>query len=90
MDADETLRALHQMLGERGIIAGPEVGQRYLVDVPGEHGERPLAVLQPLDTVQVSQVPRVPRICHAAGLPVVTQGGRSGLARGQLPRSGVE
>lgn len=85
MGVDATLRALGDVLGERGMLLGGDVGERYRVDVLGHAGTIPLAVLRPATTDEVS---RVLAICHAAGLPVVTQGGRTGLAQGQVPQPG--
>lgn len=85
MPASSVLPALHEVLGSRGLLAGEAVDERYSLDVLGHRGERPLAVLRPADTRQVAAALA---ICHAAGVPVVTQGGRTGLALGQLPRAG--
>ena len=85
MDSTDELKALQQLLGDRGFVPGSGVEERYLVDVLGQRGAPPLALLRPANTAEVS---RSLAICHGAGLPVVTQGGRTGLAQGQLPRSG--
>ena len=85
METDQALQALRQELGERGFLAANQVEERYLMDAVGRRGEPPLAVLRPAGTQQVS---RALAICHAAGIPVTTQGGRTGLVLGQLPRPG--
>lgn len=85
MEADHALQALRQELGERGFLGASQVEERYLVDAVGRRGEPPLAVLRPANTQQVS---RSLAICHAAGIPVTTQGGRTGLVLGQLPQPG--
>ena len=85
MEIDRALQALREELGEPGFLSGPDIQERYFVDIVGRPGEPPLAVLRPASTEQVS---RVLAICHAAGLPVATQGGRTGLVLGQLPRAG--
>ena len=85
MDQATALLALDETLGARGFLGGPSVEERYLVDVVGRRGEPPLAVLRPANTAQVS---RALVICHAAGIPVTTQGGRTGLVQAQLPRTG--
>ncbi len=85
MKLDPALEALHALLGERGFVRGPAVEERYRLDAVGRPGEAPLALLRPADTGQVS---RALAICHGAGLPVVPQGGRTGLVQGQLPRAG--
>ena len=84
-DVPTLLPALQQLLGPRGFLPAADVDERYRVDVLGNRGEAPLAVLRPADTHEVSAALA---LCHAAGMPVVTQGGRTGLALGQLPRSG--
>jgi FAD/FMN-containing dehydrogenase len=85
LKSDRALEALRQELGAVGFLGPEQVEERYRVDVVGRRGEFPLAVLRPAHTGEVS---RVLAICHAAGLPVVTQGGRTGLVEGQLPRAG--
>ena len=85
MDQATALLALDETLGARGFLGGAAVEERYLMDAVGRRGVPPLAVLRPANTVQVS---RALAICHAAGIPVTTQGGRTGLVQGQLPRAG--
>src|SRR5512140_3896572 len=85
VETDQALQALRQELGDRGFLAADQVEERYLMDAVGRRGEPPLAVLRPASTAQVS---RALAICHAAGIPVTTQGGRTGLVLGQLPRAG--
>ncbi len=85
MDTGEALRALQEQLGPRGFMAGQEAGERYLVDVKGTRGAMPLAVLRPASTQEVA---RALKICHAAAIPVVTQGGRTGLVQSHLPCEG--
>ncbi|MBL8533327.1 MAG: FAD-binding oxidoreductase [Betaproteobacteria bacterium] len=85
MDERQARQALREALGERGFLDGADVEERYLVDVAGHRGERPLALLRPQNTGEVS---RAMAICHAACIAVVPQGGRTGLAQGQLPRAG--
>jgi FAD/FMN-containing dehydrogenase len=85
LEIDRALQALQEELGSRGFLTGQQVEPRYLADVVGRPGEPPLALLRPASTPEVS---RALAICHAAGIPVVTQGGRTGLVLGQLPRAG--
>jgi FAD/FMN-containing dehydrogenase len=85
LETDQALQALRQELGERGFLATAQVEERYRMDAVGRRGEPPLAVLRPASTQQVSWALA---ICHAAGIPVTTQGGRTGLVLGQLPRPG--
>jgi FAD/FMN-containing dehydrogenase len=85
MDVNDTLRALQQELGPRGFMPASDVDERYLVDIKGRRGEPPLAVLRPANTSEVS---RSLALCHAADIPVVTQGGRTGLVLSHLPQPG--
>ncbi len=72
---------LADLLGERGIIRDPDQA-RYTSDWSGEHHGRPLAIIRPDSTGQVAAALRV---CNAAGLPVVPQGGNTGLVAGGVP-----
>ena len=85
MNTETLLQALITLLGEPGLLRGEDIGPRYFEDVLGACTTRPLAVLRPADTAQVSAALR---LCHQSGMPIVTQGGRTGLAQGQLPRAG--
>ncbi|KAB0609346.1 FAD-binding oxidoreductase [Castellaniella defragrans] len=81
--ANDVIEALRAAVGAAHCLAGDAIEDRYLRDwmvrtPPG----RPLAVVRPADTAQVSAVLRA---CHAARVPVVPQGGRTGLAGGALP-----
>ncbi len=85
MPASNLLSALQSLLGPRGVLGAEAVEERYLIDVLGNRGEAPLAVIRPADTAELSAALA---LCHAEGAPVITQGGRTGLALGQLPRTG--
>jgi len=85
MDIREALQALQDALGPRGYLPAADVDERYLVDIKGTRGAAPLAVLRPASTAEVS---RALAICHAAGIPAVTQGGRTGLVESHLPCEG--
>ncbi|MFO1195952.1 MAG: FAD-binding oxidoreductase [Burkholderiaceae bacterium] len=83
--ASAAVAALREALGPDGVLDGASAGPRYHDDVLGNHGVPPLAVARPRTTADVS---RALSILHGAGVPVVTQGGRTGLVLGQLPRDG--
>jgi FAD/FMN-containing dehydrogenase len=85
MDTPGALHALQQELGPRGFVPAGDVDERYLVDIKGTRGAPPLAVLRPSSTAEVA---RALALCHAAGIPVVTQGGRTGLVQSHLPQPG--
>lgn len=85
MEIGDALRALQQDLGPRGFLGGTDIDERYLVDIKGRRGAVPLAVLRPAGTAEVA---RALKLCHAAEIPVVTQGGRTGLVLSHLPQPG--
>ncbi len=69
---------LMALLGPKGWI-GPEDCQPWQRDWLGQYGEVPLGVARPKSTSEVSDVLR---LCHAEGVPVVPQGGNTGLVGG--------
>lgn len=73
-------------LGKDGLKTGPAIPDACLRDWSAERGGMPLALATPENTNQVSAVLR---ICHDAGVPVVPQGGRTGLAGGAVPSEGA-
>lgn len=73
---------LTAMLGKGGLITQPDDMERYRVDWPGYRGAEPLAVARPATT---SQVADVVSYCHRHDIPLVPQGGHSGLVGGALP-----
>lgn len=84
MSPADILTTLENSIGN-AIAHGDDIGERYLLDVIGNRGAPPLAVIRPTCTAEVS---RALAVCCDLGVPVVTQGGRTGLALGQLPREG--
>ncbi|MCC7008552.1 MAG: FAD-binding oxidoreductase [Acidobacteria bacterium] len=74
---------LVQAVGEAQVSAAQAIEPRYLGDwmVTMTNG-RPLAVIRPRTTADVSAALR---ICHDSGTPVVPQGGLTGLAGGATP-----
>ena len=79
MTSETALAALRAALGPAGCLEGPAMtGVSRLRDVSGHRAEgEPLALLRP---ASVEQVVQAMRICHRHGLPVVPQGGLTGLA----------
>jgi len=66
---------LMALLGPKGWI-GPEDCQPWQRDWLDQYGEVPLGVARPKST---SEVAEVLRLCHVKGVPVVPQGGNTGL-----------
>lgn len=67
--------ALHEILGPKGWLSGSDA-EPYQRDWLNRYGVAPLGVARPADT---SEVASVVRVCRAAGLAVVPQGGNTGL-----------
>lgn len=77
---------LSEALPTGAVVAAAEIEPRYLGDwFLTDTAVRPAAVARPATTAEVSTVLRM---CHARGVPVVVQGGRTGLAGGATPCSG--
>jgi FAD/FMN-containing dehydrogenase len=69
---------LMTLLGPKGWV-GPEDCQPWQRDWLDQYGEVPLGVARPKSTAEVSDVLR---LCHVEGVPVVPQGGNTGLVGG--------
>ncbi|GBD44016.1 putative FAD-linked oxidoreductase [bacterium HR40] len=70
------------LLGRAGVVDDPAEIERYTVDFWGQYRGRAALVLRPADTAQVAAV-----VAEAARLriPLVPQGGNTGLVRGGIP-----
>jgi FAD/FMN-containing dehydrogenase len=64
------------------ILTGADIGARYHTDMAGIAVDLPIAVVRPRTTEDVS---RILTLCHAARVPVTTQGGMTGLVRATMP-----
>jgi len=78
------IRALVDALGPASVSVGDAIEARHQTDWSGAPAVRPLALLRPTDTQGVATALRV---CHAHGVPVVPQGGMTGLAGGAMPKA---
>jgi len=83
--APPALLELRERLGSAAVLIGAEVPQRNGNDWSTQPPQPPLAVVRPLDAAGVSAALRA---CLAAGLPVVPQGGLTGLCGGARPEAG--
>lgn len=82
---DSIIAALRAVVGDTGCLAGADIGPRHFTDARTQGPARPALVLRPANTQETSDIMK---ICHAAGQPVVTQGGMTGLVSGALPQDG--
>ena len=84
-DAAGFLQALADAAGADAVLAGDAVPAPYRTDWSGHAPVAPLALVRPRSTEAVAAVMR---LCHAQRIPVVPQGGRTGLAGGAVPEAG--
>lgn len=76
------LHAAMQMLGERGLTTDPDRMDAWLTDWRGRYTGRALALAAPASTAEVAALVK---LCAAHGVPIVPQGGNSGMAGGATP-----
>ncbi|MBT1156791.1 FAD-binding oxidoreductase [Aminobacter anthyllidis] len=76
---DQVLSSLQTRLDKAAILAGDAIDPRYSDDLSGVPGARPELVLRPRNTHEVAEILNA---CNAARLPLVVQGGRTGLSGG--------
>ena len=80
--SESALAAIKAAVGPKGIVEGAEAIEPYLLESRGMfHGAARL-VVRPANTAEVSEVVRLSR---AAKIPVVPQGGNTGLCGGGVP-----
>jgi len=82
IDRTAFLTAAAALLGDRGITTDPELVEPWLTDWRGRFTGRALALASPADTRQVAALVA---LCAAHGVPIVPQGGNSGMSGGATP-----
>jgi FAD/FMN-containing dehydrogenase len=83
-DALETLR---NRLGPSGLLTAPEDMAPYFLEWRGRKRGKGLAVARPATTAEVALTVAT---CAEAGIPIVPQGGNTGLVGGSIPEAGTE
>src|SRR6478735_7453769 len=81
-DSDAFLAAAAALLGERGLTCDPELVQPWLTDWRGRFTGRALALASPGSTAEVSALVK---LCAEHHVPIVPQGGNSGMSGGATP-----
>ena len=81
------LAALAAALPDTMLLTQPPDLARYSRDWSGDHEGRPLAVARPANAAEVAAVLRQ---CGRLGIPVVPQGGLTGLVGAAVPEDGRE
>jgi len=80
--AAAALERIREALGPAGCVDDGETAAPMLVDHRGRYRGEAALVVRPGSTGEVAEVVR---ICAAAGIPVVPQGGNTGLVGGSVP-----
>ncbi|MCC7410905.1 MAG: FAD-binding oxidoreductase [Gammaproteobacteria bacterium] len=81
-DVGATLEAIRRHLGVAGVITAADRIEALLVDERRLYRGRAALVVQPADTAEVAAVVR---LCAAAGIGIVPQGGNTGYCGGATP-----
>jgi len=84
-DADGLLDDLRAAVGETHVLTDPQVTESFSRDWTGRWAGRPAAVARPHSTDEVAAVVRS---CAAHGVPLVPQGGNTGLVGAGVPGDG--
>jgi FAD/FMN-containing dehydrogenase len=82
-DADRALiAAVAKVVGTKGLVTDHAVMAPHLVEPRGRYRGAALALAKPASTAEVAEIVR---LAAAAKMPVVPQGGNTGLVGGQVP-----
>lgn len=79
------LAELRAVLRDGAVVVDPDLFERYARDVMGRFTGVPTGVVRPADAHEVAVVLR---FCDERRVPVVPQGGNTGLVGGAIPRGG--
>ena len=83
MTDDAFLAALRGVVGDQHCLTDPDLRASYETDWTRRFHGTALAVVRPGSTEEVAEVLR---LCADAGVPIVPQGGNTGLVGGAVPR----
>lgn len=78
----EFMTAAADLLGPKGFATDPDILAPWLTDWRGRYTGRALGLATPADTAQVAALVR---LCGQYGVPIVPQGGNSGMCGGATP-----
>lgn len=81
-DRSRFLAAASELLGPRGFTRDAELIEPWLTDWRGRYTGRALALASPASRKEVAALAR---LCAAHGVPIVPQGGNSGMSGGATP-----
>ena len=83
---EDVLGAIREAAGPGGWIDDADRMEPYLIEERGLYRGTCAAVVRPASTEAVAEVVR---LCARAGVPVVPQGGNTGLVGGGVPDGGI-
>ena len=86
-DIESFRRDAADLLGPRGFTCDPELVEPWLTDWRGRYAGRAIGMASPASTDEVS---RFVRLCAAHRVPIVPQGGNSGMSGGATPDTSGE
>jgi FAD/FMN-containing dehydrogenase len=81
---DDLEHALAKIVGVEHVLTDPELKSSHEHDYTGRYTGEAAAVVRPADTAQVAAVMAE---CRRRGMPVVPQGGNTGLVGASVPRN---
>lgn len=81
-ESEAFLDAARALLGERGLTTDPELVDPWLTDWRGRFTGRAIALASPNSTEDVAALVK---LCGKHGVPIVPQGGNSGMCGGATP-----
>ncbi|WP_239311152.1 MULTISPECIES: FAD-binding oxidoreductase [unclassified Frankia] len=85
MSRNQLVQTLRNTVGDARVLTDPEIMAGYVRDWTGRFVGRTVAVLRPVDTAQVAAIVQV---CAEHEIPLVPQGGNTGLVGGGVPTRG--
>jgi FAD/FMN-containing dehydrogenase len=80
---EAAFNAIRAAVGPKGVVEDPQELERYLAETRGTYRGRTGLVVRPASTAEVA---KVVRLAAAARLPIVPQGGNTGLCGGAVPQ----
>ncbi|MCH2495542.1 MAG: FAD-binding oxidoreductase [Erythrobacter sp.] len=86
-DRDTFRSAATKLLGPRGFTYDKDLVEPWLTDWRGRYTGKAVGLASPVSTDEVS---RFVKLCSAHGVPIVPQGGNSGMSGGATPDDGGE
>lgn len=81
-DHDDFLAQAGELLGERGLTRDADLMEPWLTDWRGRFHGKAMALASPASTEEVSALVK---LCARHGVPIVPQGGNSGMCGGATP-----